>query len=455
MRRAEVVFALTALALGGCTLAPTLEVPAVPLAGSFKEEAPWTTAQPADEKPREAWWTVYGDADLDALQKRLVDNSPDLAAALARYQQSQAITEQLRSGLFPTLAGTAGVQRVRDTGADFTSRAVGVQVDYEFDLWGRIRNQVASGKASEDAARADLESARLSLQAQLADNFVTLRGLDREVALLTDTVTAYSRAFDLTSSRKEGGIASGLDVARAETQLHSARSLVDQTAAQRALIEHGIAALIGESASQFTIAPRLAEIRLPRIPAGLPSTLLQRRPDIAGAQRRIAAANANVGVARAAYFPAVTLGGTAGYLRDGPGNLVSAPNLYWTIGPALFLTLFDAGKRQAQVAQARAVLDETGANYRGTVLAAFQQVEDNLALLSHYRVAAESQRAAVEAAQRSLDLATSRYRLGAVNYLEVVTSQAAALQAQRDALDLDTRQRRASVQLVRALGGGW
>jgi NodT family efflux transporter outer membrane factor (OMF) lipoprotein len=459
--------AMLCATLGACSLAPPLKVPEVPVAASYREGAPWSQAQPADELPRGAWWTLYGDEQLNALQQRLIANSPDLAAALARYNQAKAISDESRSGLFPSLAGIANVQRDRQSELaplrvlgpnspnQYGSATIGLQANYEFDLWGRIRNQVNSSSFSAQAAQADLESARLSLQAQLADSYIALRGLEREAVLLADTVAAYARAVELTTKRRGAGIASGLDVARAQTQLESARSLAEQTLAQRALIEHAIAALVGESASSFTIEPRLAGIVLPQIPAGVPSTLLQRRPDIAAAQRRIAAANANIGVARAAFFPAVTLSALAGFQSSNIANFISAPNIFWATGPSLFLTLFDAGKRDAEVARTRAVLDETGAQYRGVVLGAFQQVEDNLALLDKYRAAAESERAAVAAAQKSLDFATARYRQGAVNYLEVVTSQTATLQTQREALDLDTRQRRASVQLIRALGGGW
>ena len=468
MRRSDLAAGVAlAIALGGCSLAPALKVPDVPTTAAYKEEAPWTPAKPADRLPRDAWWTLYGDAQLDALQARLLENSPDLAAALARYQQARAFTDQLRSGLYPTLAGSANMQRTRQSESrplrvlgptspnDYDSRTLGLQADYEFDLWGRIRNQIASGSAAEQAAQADLESARLSLQAQLADNYFALRGLDQEVALFNETVTAYGKALDLTKSRHDGGLASGLDVSRAQTQLDTARAQAAQQVAQRAVLEHAIAALVGASPSQFTLEPRLAAIELPAIPVGVPSELLQRRPDIAAAQRRIMAANANIGVARAAYFPAITLSAAAGYQDSGSGSFFTAPNLFWSIGPSLVLALFDAGKRGAQVAQAQAVLEESGARYRSVVLGAFQQVEDNLALLHHYRAAAEAERSAVAAAQSSLDFATSRYRDGAASYLEVVTSQAAALQTQRDALDLDTRQRRASVQLIRALGGGW
>lgn len=455
------------LALCACSFAPPLRIPAVPVAGHYKETAPWTAARPADDLPRGAWWTLYGDADLNALQQRLIENSPDLAAALARYQQAKALSDQLRSGLFPTLAGSANVQRDRQSELrplrvlgptspdEYSAYTLGVQADYEFDLWGRIRNQVASGAAAEQAAQADLESARLSLQAQLADSYIALRGIDRDVTLLNDSVAAYTKALEMTTTRHDGGIASGLDVARAQTQLDATRSQAKQALAQRALIEHAIAALVGESASSFSIEPGLAEIALPQVPAGVPSTLLQRRPDIAAAQRRIAAANASIGVSRAAFFPAVTLSALAGYQSSDSGNFIRAPNTYWAIGPSLFLTLFDAGKRQAEVARTQAVLDEAGAKYRSVVLGAFQQVEDNLALLNHYRTAADAERSALAAARRSLDFATARYREGAVNYLEVVTSQVATLQTQRNALDLDSRQRRASVQLIRALGGGW
>ena len=467
-RKADLALAAAVvLALAGCSLAPTLKVPEVPVAQSYKEEAPWTSAQPADQIKRDAWWTLYGDAELDDLQTKLVAGSPDLAAALARYQQSQAISDQLHSGLFPTLAGVASSERDRQSRAkplrvlgpnspdNYGQYTLGAEFDYEVDLWGRVRNQVAAGNASAAAAAADLESARLSLQAQLADDYIVLRGLDRQLALLRDTVTAYQKALELTQARHAGGIASGLDVARAQTQIDSARSQVAQTQAQRALAEHAIAALIGESASSFSLAARTDELKLVQAPVGMPSTLLQRRPDIAAAQRRVEAANATIGVTRAAFFPAITLSAAAGFQSGQSSNWIKAPNSYWSIGPSLLLTLFDAGKRKAEVAQAQAQLDEQGATYRGVVVAAFQQVEDNLALLHHYADAAAADRSAVTAAQQTLDLSTARYREGAVNYLDVVTAQTTALQIQSEQLDLDTRQLRASVALIRALGGGW
>ncbi len=466
MRRNSAAVA-AALSLGACSFAPPMVVPTVPIASEYKEQVPWTAAQPADALPRERWWAQFGDADLDALQDTLARNSPDLAAALARYVQAQALSDQARAGLLPTLALNSNVQRDRQSELrplrvlgpaspdQYSSVQLGAQLDYEFDLWGRIRNQVAAGEANAAAAQGDLESARLSLQAQLADSYIALRGLDRTVALLRDAVTAFERALDLTTTRHEGGVSSGLDVARAQTQLDSTRSQVAQVAAQRALQEHAIAALVGDSPSTFTIAPRAADIALPSVPTGMPSTLLQRRPDIAAAERRIASANASVGVARAAFYPAITLSALGGYQSSDIGNFIGAPNTFWAIGPSLLLTVFDSGRRQAEVDRTRAVLDEVGARYRSVVLGAFQQVEDNLALIARYREAAGYERSALTAAQKSLDFATLRYREGAVNYLEVVTAQTATLQSERNTADLDTLQRRASVQLIRALGGGW
>ena len=268
-------------------------------------------------------------------------------------------------------------------------------------------------------------------------------------------MTANQKSLDLTKARHDGGIAPGLDVARAQTQHDSAQSQVEQALAQRALSEHAIAVLVGASVSEFSIPVAVAEMPVPEIPLGVPSRLLQRRPDIAAAQRRVAADNASIGVARAAFFPSLTLSGLIGFQSTTPGNWIAAPNTFWSIGPSLLVNLFDAGKRKSQVKQAEAALDESGAKYRSVVLTAFQQVEDNLALLNHYRLAAESQESASTAAQKSLDFAISRYRAGAASYLEVATSQALALQTQRDLLDLNTRQLRASVQLIRALGGGW
>ena len=468
MKRSSTVAGLAlaaGIALSGCSLAPTLTLPDVPVTAAYKEESPWTPAQPADGLSRGDWWTMYGDEELNALQTRLIGHSPDLAAALARYKQAKAYSDQLRSGLFPSVVLGADAQRdglsnmrpQRAAGAanGYNSFTVGVQADYELDLWGRIGNEVTAGRAQAQAYAADLESARLSLQTQLADDYLVLRGMDQQIALLNETVIAYEKALALTQARHDGGVAAGLDVARAQTQLGTSRSLVAQTLALRAVSEHAIAALIGESASTFSIEPQQAAIALPNVPVGVPATLVQRRPDIAAAQRRVAANNASVGVARAAFFPDITLSAALGNQSTSAGNWISAPNLFWSIGSSLLLDLFDAGKRKAQVAQAQAALDESGSVYRGVVLAAFQQVEDGLALTHYYRTAATEEHSAMTAAQRSLDLSLTQYREGATSYLDVVTSQTVTLQTELTSLDLDTRQLRASVQLIRALGGGW
>jgi NodT family efflux transporter outer membrane factor (OMF) lipoprotein len=456
--------ALTLL-LGACSLAPPLKTPDVPTAIAYKEIGQWTQAQPADRLPRDSWWTLYGVAELDQLQQRLIAGNPTLAAALANYAQARALSDQARAGLFPTLGVGAGAERDRasinaplrgpTTPTFYNANTLGGSVSYELDLWGQIRNEVAAGEANAAASAADLENARLSLIAQLVDDYVQLRSLDRDSAILEQTVDAYSRALSLTEQRHDAGIAPGLDVSQAQTQLNEASSQAAQTLAQRALMEHAIAALLGVSASTFSIKPEIVAITLPRIPTGVPTALLQRRPDIAAAQRRMMAADANIGVARAAYFPTLTLGAQGGFQSGAFSNWLSAPSAFWGIGPNALLSVLDGGLRRAQVAQARAEFDASAANYRGTVVSAFQQVEDNLATLNHYHDAAVNEGSAVAAAQRTLDLSMTLYKQGATDYLTVVTSQTAVLQTQLEALTLDTLQLRASVDLIRALGGGW
>jgi NodT family efflux transporter outer membrane factor (OMF) lipoprotein len=453
------------LMLSACSLAPPLKTPVIPAADAYKEIGPWTQAQPADRLPRDSWWALYGNTELDDLEKRLIAGNPTLAAAFANYAQARAVADQARAGLFPTLGLNASAQRNREsvnaplrgptTPTYFNSNTLGGSVSYELDLWGQIRNEVAAGEANAAASAADLENARLSLIAQLVQDYIQLRSLDRNSAILDETVKAYARALGLTQQRHDAGIAPGLDVAQAQTQLNAALSQAAQTLAQRALMEHAIAALLGVSASTFSINPEIVAIQLPQIPSGVPSTLLERRPDIAGAQRRMIAANANIGVARAAYFPTLTLGGQGGFQSTVASNWLSAPSSFWAIGPNALLSVFDGGLRRAQVAQARAEFDASAANYRGTVVGAFQQVEDSLASLNYFHDASVDEKAAVDAAQRTLDFSLALYKQGAADYLTVVTSQTALLQNQLEALTLDTLQLTASVNLILALGGGW
>ena len=453
------------LFLGACSLTPPLKVPEVPTGDTYKEQGPWTQAEPADRLPRDSWWTLYDSTQLDELEKRLIDGNPTLAAAVANYAQARAMSDQARAGLFPTIGVSGAVQRDRDSvnaplrlataPAYYDYNSVGGSVSYELDLWGQIRNEVAAGKANAAASAADLENARLLLIAQLAGDYIQLRSLDRESRILDESVKAYARALSLTQQRHDAGIAPGLDVSQAQTQLDATRSQAAQTLAQRALMEHAIAALLGVSASTFSIKPEIMNITLPRVPSGMPSTLLQRRPDIAAAQRRMSAANANIGVARAAFFPSLTLGAQGGFESKGFSNWLSAPSSFWAIGPNALLSVFDGGLRRAQVAQARAEFDASAANYRGIVVAAFQQVEDSLATLNYYHNASVDEKAAVDAAQRTLDYSMALYVQGATDYLTVVTSQTALLQTQLTALNLDTLQLLASVNLIRSLGGGW
>ena len=455
---------VVALTLSACSLAPPLKVPEVPAGDTYKEIGPWTQAQPSDRLPRDSWWTLYDTAELNDLQRKLIDGNPTLAAAVANYAQARAISDQARAGLFPTLGVTAGVQRDRDSvnaplrlssaPTYYNDNSVGGSVGYELDLWGQIRNEVTAGKANAAASAADLENARLSLIAQLVGDYIQLRSLDRESRILDESVAAYARALSLTQQRHDAGIAPGLDVSQAQTQLDATRSQASQTLAQRALMEHAIAALLGVSASTFSIKPAIVDINFPHVPSGVPSTLLERRPDIAAAQRRMIAANANIGVARAAYFPSLTLGAQGGFESRSFSNWLSAPSAFWAVGPNALLSVFDGGLRRAQVAQARAEFDASAANYRGVVVGAFQQVEDSLATLNYYHNASVDEKAAVGAAQHTLDLSMALYVQGATDYLTVVTSQTALLQTQLTDLNLDTLQLLASVSLIRSLGVG-
>ncbi|MGV8919174.1 MAG: efflux transporter outer membrane subunit [Pseudomonas sp.] len=453
------------LALGACHLSPDYKVPVTPETAHFRTVGPWSVATPADQLSRDGWWKIYNDPLLNELQQQLLTNNPDLSAALAHYEQAQAFVTQVESGLFPIIKGSGNGQRDRQSdtkplrsataGPIYNSFTVGAEVDYEVDLWGRVRDSVSAGTDEALASKADFASARLSLQAQLTDSYIRLRGLDQQTQLLMQTTDAFSKALNLTEGLHGGGIVSGLDVSRAKTQLSSAKSQLTQNRAQRAVLEHAIASLVGASASEFTIAANTKDIALPVVPTGLPSALLQRRPDIAAAERRVAEANAKIGVARAAFFPTVTLSAQGGYQSDVAAGLLSAPNLFWAIGPSLVTTLFDAGARQAGVDAAKAATAEAGGRYRSVVLTAFQQVEDNLTLIDGLGNALKDQHDAADAAQYSQDLALARYRQGAVGYLDVVEAQTVALQAQSSVLDLQTRQLSANVGLVKALGGGW
>jgi NodT family efflux transporter outer membrane factor (OMF) lipoprotein len=453
------------LLLGACSLAPTYKPPEAPVAEHYQPAGPWTTAQPSDQLPREGWWKLYDDERLNGLEQQLIEHNADLAAAFASYEQSRDFLAQVRADLFPQVSVGAGAQRNRQSlnaplhGATspeyYNLYSVTGQASYEVDLWGRVHDNVAAGRASMQASAADLASVQLSLEASLADSYLQLVGVDRQIDLLQKTVDAYQRALQLTKTLHEGGAVSGLDVDRAQTQLSATRSQLSQTKAQRDLLLHAIAVLVGQPASSFTLDPRIDLPNLPVIPVGLPSTLLERRPDIAAAERRTAEANAQIGVARSAFFPSLTLSAGGGFASGKWGNLLTAPSEVWALGPSLLMSVFDGGRRRAEVASAHAAFDEAGARYRGTVLTAFQQVEDNQSLLTNYGNALVDQQDATTASERTLKLSLALYKQGANSYLDVVTAQVDALNAHLSLLSLQTNQLRASVQLVRALGGGW
>ncbi|QGP80645.1 efflux transporter outer membrane subunit [Sphingobium sp. CAP-1] len=461
-KRARAAGLATIILLGGCSMAPTYQPPQIAAPAAYKEAAGWTDATPMDAVSRGAWWEAYGDPVLNDLEARAEAASPTLAAALARYDQALARAQVEASDLLPTAGVDASGVRRRVSGNRFQGNGraityddyvVGGTLDYELDLWGRIRNSVKAARAGAQASEADLASARLSLQAAVADAYVRLRELDAQADLLQRTVAAFERAYQLTSTRHEGGIASGIDVNRARTTLGNAKARISAIASQRAATEHELAALTGTVASGFAIAPQVRTLAAPDLPMGAPSTLLQRRPDIAAAERRMFAANAQIGVARAAFFPTLSLGLTGGWEAT-HGDLLRAPNAFWGLGPlASALTLFDAGRRKAQVRLSRAQYEEEAADYRDTVLGAFRQVEDSVAAVRHLSAQLVDQRDAAQAAQRTSDIAFTRYRDGASDYLEVVTAQTDALDAQSALLSAQFDRARAGIALVKALGG--
>jgi len=439
--------------------------PAAITAGDMQSSCNWGPAHPSDQLPRMDWWREFADPTLDTLEAKIDSANPDLAAAANRYQQARALESEARSVLFPTVSTQAYTNTDRQSDNrplrsasqpdSYHDDFIGGALNYEIDLWGRVRSAVAAGTAETQALSADLESVRLLLHVRLARDYVALRGEDAQRALLAEAVADYERALQMTTTRFQGGISSALDVAQAQTQLETARAALTDVIDRRSLLEHAIAALTGSIASAFSIAPGNLDLKLPDVPVAMPSTLLERRPDVAAAERNMAAFNAGIGVARAAFFPRISLAAIAGFQSTQGAGLLGAPNRFWAIGPQAALTLFDAGYRRAVVARARAQFDEATNDYRSTVLTAFQEVEDALAENRLLQQELDQQQAARSAAERALALSSNRYENGAVNYLQVVIAQIAALQAQRAALDLQARELEASVNLVRALGGGW
>lgn len=464
---------LAAAALAACSLAPDYRVPATPSVAVYESADPageaaaengsWSPAQPGDGAARGAWWTNFGDPALDALEDRARSANQELAGAEARYRQARAAADAAGSNLFPILDLTAsGVRerfsqnaptnrsRVAGVSGDYVLRA---QTSYELDFWGRVRNTIAAAKSRAQAGAADLESARLSIETELASDYFELRGLDAQLDLLRSTVDAYREALRITGNRYQGGAAAIVDVDQAQTQLATAEVQLAQTELSRRQLQHALAILAGAPPEGFALEATALNAQAPAITPGLPSRLLQRRPDVASAERQVFAANAEIGVARAAWFPTFTLDAGFGFESARTGNWIEAPSRLWSVGPSMLLTVFDAGLRRAQNQQAIAAYDETVASYRQTVLSAYGEVEDQLAASRWLDTQLEAQQRAVAGSVRALEQSNYRYKGGIATYLEVVTAQNAALEAQQAELNLKVRRLDAAVQLVKALGG--
>jgi NodT family efflux transporter outer membrane factor (OMF) lipoprotein len=457
MKHRILVIAVVSSLLSACAVGPNYVRPEVDTPASFRETQGWKPAQPSDALPRGKWWELFGVAELNGLVDQVEVSNQNLRAAEARYRQSQALTRSARSALFPSVSASASTSRARQRGADDSNKSysASLSANWEADIWGKLRRDLESARASSQASAADLASVKLSLQAELAANYFALRVNDAQRELLEDSISAFDKSMELTNNRYKAGVASRADLVQAEAQLRSTQAQALDLDVQRAQLEHGIAVLIGKTPGSFSLPRKSVAIALPAIPAGLPSTLLERRPDIAAAERRVASANADIGVARAAWFPALTFNAQGGYTSSTISDWISAPNRFWSLGPQLAVTLLDFGRRGAAVDSAVAGYDASVADYRQTVLEAFAEVEDNLAALRILSEEAKVQAEAVRAARESVALTTNQYKAGTVSYLNVVTVQTTQLSNERSALSLLGRQLSAAVALIRALGGGW
>jgi NodT family efflux transporter outer membrane factor (OMF) lipoprotein len=453
--KAIVAAAVAAASLASCTVGPDYVRPTADAPAAYKEMPAAKPAQPADTVSRGAWWEVYGDAELNRLAEAVVPANQNLRVAEANYRQAQAAVRAARSGFYPTVGANVNVDRARAAGNTQTLYTLGLPVDWEIDLWGKIRRSVEQSEDTALASAADIENTRLSLQAQLAQAYFALRTADRDKKLQDEAVVAYQRSVDLTQNRYSAGVVARSDVVQAQAQLQQAQVQAVEIQLTRAQLEHAIAVLIGKPPSDFSLAPTDTLPAVPSIPATIPSELLERRPDIAASERRVAAANAQIGVATAAFYPSLSLSGNVGFASTSFASWISLPNRAWSVGASLAQTLFDAGLRTAQRDEAIAAYDATVATYRQTVLNGFQQVEDNMAALRILQDEAQVQATALASARLAVELALNQYRAGLVNYINVVLLQAAALSAERNAVELDGRRLAASATLITALGGGW
>jgi len=458
----------TAATLAACSLAPPYRTPVTaPPAAVYKESADWKPAQPADTQPRGPWWSVFHDTQLDALEGQVTTSNQNLKAAFARLEQARAQMRYVRASYMPTVTASVDASRTRTSAnapqysvvkpATQNDLRLESDLSYEIDVFGRVRNSVAAARATTDASAADLAVVDLSMHSELAMDYFTLRSEDTQQSLLDRTVVDYTRALELTQNLYNGGAVPLADVAQAKAQLETARTQAEDVRLRRAQTEHAIAVLVDQQASTFHLdaEPLPADMTPPPVDPGLPSQLLERRPDVAGAERRVASANSSIGVARAAYFPVFNLAAVVGLEGTHGFSWFDAPSALWGVGSSALMTLFDGGRRHAQNDQARAAYDEQVANYRSTVTTAYSEVEDSLAALRQLERESSSESAAVAATATELEQANYRYKAGAATYLEVVIAENASLAAQLSAADIQVRRMNASVLLVKALGGGW
>jgi len=457
--RTPLLSVLLMLSLAACKLGPNYVRPEAETPPAFKEAKEWKPAQPSDAAPRGPWWSVYNDPILDSLEQQVAISNQNLKAAEAAFRQARAIVHESEAALFPVISATGSAQHtgsgsrgIGRTGSQFT---VTGQAGWEIDLWGRIRRQIESNVATAQASAADLANAQLSAQALLASDYLQLRISDQLKKLLDDNVADFRLSLVITQNRYRSGVAARSDVASAQALLDGTRAQSIAVGVQRAAFEHAIAVLIGKPPAEFSIEPKRYDLHVPDIPVAVPSALLERRPDIAGDERRIQSANALVGVAIAAYYPTLNLTASYGFSSPSLGSLLEGPNSLWAVGGQVAETIFDFGQRAGQVEAARAFYDESVANYRQTVLTAFQQVEDELAALRILDQEDAVQRNAVKSAQEAVQLFINQYKAGTVAYTSVITAQTTALQDEQSQLNIMQSRLLASVSLIEALGGGW
>jgi NodT family efflux transporter outer membrane factor (OMF) lipoprotein len=462
----EVLLLISLLQLTGCAVGPKYHTPTVQTPPAYKEVGDWKPAQPNDQNLGGTWWTIFQDPQLDALELQVNVSNQNLKAAEAQYRQARAVLRYYRADYYPTVTAGLSATRTRVSshrpppsslfdGITYNDFVLPVDVSYQADVWGRVRRNVESYREQAQASAADLATVNLSMHADLAIDYFLARSLDAEEQLLYSTVKQYEQALELIESRFAGGIASDVEVQQARTQLETTRAQAIDVGVARAQYEHAVAILIGKPPAEFTLPPLPLTSPPPDIPVSVPSELLERRPDIAAAERRVASANAQIGVAKSAYYPLINLGASGGFESSSITTLLNGPSGLWSLGLSAVTTVFDVGRRRAASEQAIAAYDQTVANYRETVLTGFQQVEDSVAALRILEREAQTQQQAVAAAQKYLELAVTRYKGGVTSYLEVTTAQSAALSDEVTAVNILGRRMVDAVTLIQALGGGW